>query len=590
MSSKIQASTKKTYKEMLGSTISFHIPTFQRSYNWKPKQVTQLWESIVANEEHYYIGNIVVVQHSTQEIESGFLVIDGQQRLTTLALFLIAIRNFIQKDKQKTASKRQLSGHQKLIEEIERELVYKSSFSDELSNNKLKLTFSKKNLRDCYEKLVFGREVNIEQLDESQQRFVRNLNVASRLLAGYIKDGPSVKKLIDLLYKKITMLEFILIECRNENDVYTIFEGLNSTGLELSVVDLVKNVIFKVISSLDDNSNQLDEAERVWKEMESVFEQSNLSLFSKFLRHRWISINGYINTAYLYDRMKKDVESISSTSEAMRYVNDLKNDGELYVAIRTGNKEYLMSKGICDSEKLCELIKRFKYLDADQVYEVILSYCKKYVVESDYTEQQFSRDLKILWNFGFQTKILSSINPSKYEQLFADRCKEISLYRGKNFSKESKNFYSKLALLLKDRENEYIDNFGDVLEYKEGNNDNNELLRIVLSSIYGKVDNGVRGVVYETTTIEHILPRSIYKNEPFVHKIGNLTILSDPENKSASNHGFAIKFKKHFSRDIFKHNRELDRYDFESDDLRSVVQERAKDLALESRKVFEVLY
>ena len=94
MSSKIQQTQKKSYKEILSSTVSFHIPTFQRAYNWKPKQIAQLWDSVIDNDKQYYIGNIVVVQHSTEDIQAGFLVIDGQQRLTTLSLFLVAIRNY----------------------------------------------------------------------------------------------------------------------------------------------------------------------------------------------------------------------------------------------------------------------------------------------------------------------------------------------------------------------------------------------------------------------------------------------------------------------------------------------------------------
>src|SRR3990167_2722843 len=124
MSSKIQQTQKKSYKEILTSTISFHIPTFQRAYNWKPKQIDQLWESVIENERQYYIGNIVVVQHSTEDIQSGYLVIDGQQRLTTLSLFLIAIRNYIAKDGTKNKKSQKLQNHKDMIEELRSSLIF----------------------------------------------------------------------------------------------------------------------------------------------------------------------------------------------------------------------------------------------------------------------------------------------------------------------------------------------------------------------------------------------------------------------------------------------------------------------------------
>ena len=69
--------------------------------------------------------------------------------------------------------------------------------------------------------------------------------------------------------------------------MYQIFEGLNSTGLELSVVDLVKNTVFRRIK--ESETSALKNAEKIWEEMENNFESNKLNLFSKFLRHQWIS-------------------------------------------------------------------------------------------------------------------------------------------------------------------------------------------------------------------------------------------------------------------------------------------------------------
>lgn len=582
MSSKIQQTQKKSYKEILSSTVSFHIPTFQRAYNWKPKHIAQLWESIIENDKQYYIGNIVVVQHSTKDIQAGYLVIDGQQRLTTLSLFLIAIRNYIAKDMEKDKKKQQLQNHRRMIEELKSSLIFSTSFSDE---NKIKLVFSKDNLSEVYNKLVHNDFIDIDnELDEAQMRFIKNLNYISQLLRDHLKDMKSTRKAIQELVNKIFELEFIIIECRNESDVYQIFEGLNSTGLELSVVDLVKNTVFKRIKESD--ALELNLAERIWGEMESNFELSKLNLFSKFLRHQWISKYGYINTAQLYDAIKNRLDLIHKSSEIIAFIKDMRDDAALYIALRSGNLEYFKNTKILSgiSEDLIteKYLRAFQLLDSDQIFEVLLSYCRKYNNTDEYTKIQFNNDLKSLWNLGLMIKIISSVNPSKYEKKFADRCKELAIYTSKYYDRESRKFYIDLWDLVKDKKDEFVQNFNDILVYKNGNDFNNELIRFILLTIYQKIN---KGITYEIKTVEHILSQSQYELERFLHTIGNLTILSRQMNRAASDKNFKTKYEEYYSNDIFDHNKNLNKYKFDVDPERAV-KLRAKELAEEAFKVF----
>jgi len=585
MSSKIQQTQKKSYKEILSSTVSFHIPTFQRAYNWKPKQISQLWDSVIENDKQYYVGNIVVVQHSTENIQAGYLVIDGQQRLTTLSLFLVAIRNYISKDKEKDKKKQFLQKHKEMIEELKSSLIFNTSFSDE---SKIKLIFSKRNLSEIYKKLVHDDLVNVEKLDEAQTRFVKNLHYINQLLREYLKEqekeGKSVKIAIQELVNKILELEFIIIECRNESDVYQIFEGLNSTGLELSVVDLVKNTVFKRIN--ESEISVLKNAEKIWEEMENNFESNKISLFSKFLRHQWISNYGYINTAQLYDEIKKKLDNIHDSLEIIEFVKKMRDDGALYIALRSGDLEYFRNNNILSGTKedvsIGKYLEVFPLLDSDQIYEVLLAYCRKFCSDEEYTKPLFTNDLKNLWNLGVMIKIISSVNPSKYEKKFADRCKDLASYKGKSYSKESNQFYSDLWQLVKDKKDEFVQNFNDILVYKKGNEPNNKLIRFILLTIYQRRN---KGVTYEIKTIEHILSQSKYELEEFLHSVGNLTILSIEMNREASDRDFDKKYKEYYSKDIFEYNKDLNKYPFDTEPNQAVIS-RAKDLAEEAFKTF----
>ena len=585
MSSKIQQTQKKSYKKILNSTFSFHIPTFQRAYNWKPKQISQLWDSVIENDKQYYVGNIVVVQHSTENIQAGYLVIDGQQRLTTLSLFLVAIRNYISKDKEKDKKKQFLQKHKEMIEELKSSLIFNTSFSDE---SKIKLIFSKRNLSEIYKKLVHDDLVNVEKLDEAQTRFVKNLHYINQLLREYLKEqekeGKSVKIAIQELVNKILELEFIIIECRNESDVYQIFEGLNSTGLELSVVDLVKNTVFKRIN--ESEISVLKNAEKIWEEMENNFESNKISLFSKFLRHQWISNYGYINTAQLYDEIKKKLDNIHDSLEIIEFVKKMRDDGALYIALRSGDLEYFRNNNILSGTKedvsIGKYLEVFPLLDSDQIYEVLLAYCRKFCSDEEYTKPLFTNDLKNLWNLGVMIKIISSVNPSKYEKKFADRCKDLASYKGKSYSKESNQFYSDLWQLVKDKKDEFVQNFNDILVYKKGNEPNNKLIRFILLTIYQRRN---KGVTYEIKTIEHILSQSKYELEEFLHSVGNLTILSIEMNREASDRDFDKKYKEYYSKDIFEYNKDLNKYPFDTEPNQAVIS-RAKDLAEEAFKTF----
>jgi len=583
MSSKIQQTQKKSYKEILSSTVSFHVPTFQRAYNWKPKQLEQLWESVISNEKQYYIGNIVVVQHSTEDIQSGYLVIDGQQRLTTLSLFLVAIRNYIARDKNKDKGKQQLQKHKEMIEELRSSLIFSTSFSDE---SKIKLIFSKKNLSEIYKKLVHDDVLNEESLDEAQTRFVKNLRYINQLLKDYLKENnKSVKTAIQELVSKILDLEFIIIECRNESDVYQIFEGLNSTGLELSVFDLVKNTVFKRIKESDVLA--LKNAEKIWEEMENNFERSNINLFPKFLRHQWISNYGYINTSQLYDAIKKKLdEEMHNSKEIIQFITGIRDDAAMYIALRIGNVEYFREKILSGTKdvEVEKYLNAFMLLDSDQIYEVLLSYSKKFILNDGYTKKQYLSDLRRLWNLGLLIKVVSSVNPSKYEKKFADRCKNLAIYKGKEYNKESDKFYSDLWELVKDKKDEFFNNFNDTFVYKKGNDLNNELIRFVLLAIYQEKN---KGVTYEVKTVEHILSQSKYELEDFLHHIGNLTILSREMNRAASDKDFNTKYKDYYSVDIFEYNKILNTYPFDSEPKTATTM-RSNDIAKEAFKIFSI--
>jgi len=531
----------------------FLVPPFQRSYAWSSKQINDLWESIVSNEKEYFVGNIVCLE-ATEESDNRVVIIDGQQRLFTITLMLSVIRDeygFIKYKDKKEKEKERIWESQQNIDDI--------LFHKEISfpfRRKLRFFPGRRNLKDVYEKLIKG-ELNVDDrsqislLDDNQIKYVKNYKTIRRLVKQYVK--TDYFKQLDNLLEKVTSLLFIVILCKTDNDAYSIFEGLNATGIGLTVADLVKNAVLQAVKS-ESAKNSVEEN---WEQIENIFEETRISLFPKFLRHQWISREGYVTSSKLYGSIKKNKLQNKENMEIIDYTKELLDDAKIYSSFRFEQNASYLLKHTKITEGIINIIKRFRYLDLEQVYELILAYYNKFISTERYTEKQLYSVLENLWTFSFRAKIIN-INPSEYEKKFADHCKHISGYTKKEMDRMSIGFYAELAKLV-DNDTEFIENFVTDIKYKEGSD--NSLIIHLLETMMRNEDPSIK---VAEPTIEHILPRDpckwgLKRNEvkDFVNAIGNLTLLNDSDNKTLGNEKMSIKVQKVFGRSAFKMNREL---------------------------------
>lgn len=223
-------------------------------------------------------------------------------------------------------------------------------------------------------------------------------------------------------------------------------------------------------------------------------------------------------------------------------MNSLKSDASAYVGLKRADEKLLDKKLKVKYNLLIELIRRFSWLDVEQAYAVLLSYYKKHLTNEEYTTKMFQRDLECLWNFSFLIRFLD-ISPSLYEKKFADRCRDITKYKGKSFNVESNAFHKSLSEMVTGKEDEFAKNFAADLSYAKSNEANNALIRYVLQEyLWLNEEQNIKAVRKDAPSIEHILPQTPEKwgkskidVESYVHKIGNLTLLSAPENGSLAN-------------------------------------------------------
>ena len=258
--------TEAKLLDFLKKSPQFVIPIYQRTYSWTEKECRQLWDDIVrtgANDNIlvHFVGSIVYIEEADSNVTTWepLLVIDGQQRLTTVTLLIAALAKALGDSEPLDGfSAVMLRGYylQNPLEKAERK--YKLILSQ---TDRTTLT------------AIVG---NHDQPKEHSLRVTQNFNLFEELIAGCGSDLVAVcKGLVKLMMVDIKLK-------RGEDNPQLIFESMNSTGKELSQADLIRNYILMGLEP--DLQTQL--YEQFWRPMEIGFGQEAYSThFDAFMRH-----------------------------------------------------------------------------------------------------------------------------------------------------------------------------------------------------------------------------------------------------------------------------------------------------------------
>ena len=360
--SKIKHNQKYTLESFLNSFDKYLIPSFQRKYSWGKKHVAELWNSILTNEPNYYIGNIVGIQNIDTKTGGQVIeIIDGQQRITTLSLFCLALRNYI--SEESNLASKQITDPKGKIEHFERFLSHTNKLRDSSIKN-IRLTFSKKTLNQVYEGLINSTQeaygaINdrdiFNDLSDTQQVFITNYQKCLALIKEQVKscDKKNINELISDIGTRLANVEFIAIITESDTDTYQLFEGLNNTAKPLSVVDLTKNAVFKSVNSNKIESGQTaQKVEELWEQLEGDFDVVNIKWLDNFLRHQWISENGYVSNSQLFENIKIKKLKNKSPVVILEYIRNLREDARFYIGLRNFDSKYLGKKFNSDLPKV----------------------------------------------------------------------------------------------------------------------------------------------------------------------------------------------------------------------------------------------
>ncbi|WRC89289.1 DUF262 and DUF1524 domain-containing protein [Helicobacter pylori] len=276
----------------------FVIPIYQRVYSWEKEHCEQLWDDIIktgGNDqiEGHFIGSIVFVHDgifSTNHNE--LLIIDGQQRLTTIMLLLIALRDHLN-DEDEFLGKFS-------CQKIQNRYLINS---DEKDDKRFKLILSEPD-RDTLLSLI---DENRRKPSEPSSKIIENF----KLFEEWIRKNTDKLETIFKGLDKLMVVEISLE--RGKDNPQLIFESMNSTGKDLTQTDLIKNYI---LMGLEPKKQEIF-YKKYWRAMEGNFKQ-NETLFNQFVRHYLtIKTREIPNINKVYEAFKRYQQERGIETEAL---------------------------------------------------------------------------------------------------------------------------------------------------------------------------------------------------------------------------------------------------------------------------------
>lgn len=513
-----------TLNKLLNTSRQFIVPIFQRNYSWQKSQYEQLWFDILRaskfkEKQNHFIGSIVYIDMGTPAGRpQQLLLIDGQQRLTTISILLCAIKDYVQKFNLET----------KLINlaKIKNQFLYNS---DEIDEDRYKLLLNVQD-KKTYIKLI---DNTIFTVNKPAANIIKCYEFFYERIEDFIKqDGQ-----IDEIYAGIFKLSLVSISLDKDSDnPQMIFESMNSTGKDLSQTDLLRNYLLMDLTP----EKQTRLYKTYWKPMEELFGEdiykNDLNKFDYFIRDFLTlkSDTGYIcKINNVYENFKRYY--LDNNCEKFAVLKDLFTYAKYYACID------LLQE---NDDELKLYWQEFKKLDSHVVYPFLLKlyddYSRQILIKEDF-KKILQVVISYLWRRAIceiPTNSLSKTFATLYQAVDKDDYVN-SVIKAFVFKSSYKRFPSDYEVREKLQTK-------DIYHFRL-----RKYLLEALENYYHKEPIDLNTANY---TIEHIMPQNIEHNlswqqmlgedwqevhSLYLHSLGNLTITG--YNAEMSNKSFGEK-------------------------------------------------
>lgn len=555
---------QQTIRNLFNNTV-YTIPRNQRKYVWTKDNWQDLFSDIrfsIENKSHHFIGSVVLLKDGDDSRLSQFIVIDGQQRIMTLTIFVLAILYMFRK-----------YGMNNAFEGAKKYVVFKDDENKEHHIFNSQYQASLFNMTDGVLKLSskFANSVSSflshNLVDENADKKIGDCFVFFvDQLEQYCENGKKKKKLTELR-DALLDVQFVRIKADSTEDSYTIFEILNARGQKLADHEMIKNYIMRYITPQD----KVDMMRSDWEHLEKKLGRGIKNFFKHYLIHKYNLSEDDKKDSY------KAIKKFVKPQDVKDSFRDIQQKSKYYSKICNPLLED------CDGNKVCSELEHnvflfFKQKKQEQFRPLILSLMNAFY-ENRMNEKKYNNVLIFLRDFFVcymligkeKSNTLTSLiakNAKELENDFSDAKLEVVLNSFKERIPDARFFKNVFA------------NIGFSNHWKFYKDEKEKSRAQLVLEYYEQSLN--KNKVIDDFTIEHILPDSQGEENA---NIGNLLPLEDALNEKCKDKKLSEKIP-FYKKSSFKSVQQfVKRYE---NNLESFQIEKRRDcLANEFYKLFK---
>ncbi|WP_375155706.1 DUF262 domain-containing protein [Neotabrizicola shimadae] len=450
---------------------------------------------------------------------------DGQQRLTTLSIIVLAA---LRRINSLISSGVDAERNQLRLQEIRR------SYIGQLDPVSLvvrpKITLNRNNDHYYQNFLATLRDMPVRGFKASEHSMRRATEWFLRQTGSYLESlsrpeddhGAILAGLIDRMSRGLFFTKIVVDDDLN---AYKVFETLNARGVKLSAPDLLKNYLFSVISrdaTAEAHDEELDRVEVRWSDILERLQSENVT---SFLRAYWGATHSFVRESDLFKVIKR---SITTRAEAYALLSGLEDSLETFLALTDPET----SSWPADDRENARLLKMFS---VRQPFALLMA-LKRQVPSA------FSQVLDAIVRLSFRYNVISNLQPAEQERVYSRVAIEISQGRlpsAASIISELRSIYPNDDLFRANFASKSFDTSGSR---------NKQVVRYILS----KLEQHQSGLAPDSAelTIEHILPErpgagwrqfSETEAKSDVYRLGNLALIEPSRNQAAGNHDYEVK-------------------------------------------------
>ena len=549
----IEAKEVKLQALLSNAQEAYKVPLYQRPYAWSRDQWEDLFEdlnSLRPNDVHF-LGSIVVVPESEHRLGVNyFQVVDGQQRLATILIWLSAIRDIAKEN-----------GNNELADYLTETFLFARELESGRQRKIPKLQLGQLD-NDAFQRVLEGKSKDYNHLIFECYK--------------YFKNKTNNEKMWQILLNNVSIVH---INAFNHFNAFRLFETLNDRGLELSAADLIKNFLLMKVSSKEEIFNDTISQ---WNEMyEKVRDKEPV----KFIRRYMLSnYKGKISESRLYEEVRKKLEN--------------KNPEKIYDFVKDLNDNAIVYKKIFEcsfsQDKINKKLRELHLVEVAPSFTLLLK-IMPHLGNKKISKEDILEIMEMIESFHIRWGVCGQ-STSRLDKIYNDICMELKDKQPQEFKEIIKN---KLLQEIKNNADDEIFRRNFSQRAFKPNETRTKYILWKLSKPTGETALNIREI-----QTEHVMPQTLSdewieylkrktsKTEEEIralhrenlNRIGNLTIIKGEWNISMSNRLFSEK-KEDYRKSEFQITKELSNHD---EWTFKKIDERSKQLAEEACKIWSL--